>query len=294
MASATMATTSGTKNTTPGSDIIGKIVESRLALASVLILGTMVVIAIIAPLIAGDPMAMNPINRLQAPNLEHLFGTDRIGREVFDRTVYGARISLLVGLCVAITAISVGLFFGLLAGFVPALDNPLMRMTDALMSIPSILLAIALMALFGSSVLNVIIAIAIAEIPGVIRLVRSVVLSQREQLFVEAAIASGTRLPKLLRRHILPNTIGPLLVQGTLVFASAIITEAILSFLGAGTPPEIASWGNIVAEGRGVFPIAPWIIFFPGGCLALVVLAINILGDQMRDVLDPRVARQLG
>ena len=147
MASATMATTSGTKNTTPGSDIIGKIVESRLALASVLILGTMVVIAIIAPLIAGDPMAMNPINRLQAPNLEHLFGTDRIGREVFDRTVYGARISLLVGLCVAITAISVGLFFGLLAGFVPALDNPLMRMTDALMSIPSILLAIALMAL---------------------------------------------------------------------------------------------------------------------------------------------------
>jgi peptide/nickel transport system permease protein len=278
----------------PGSEITSKICESRLALASVVILGAMIVIAIIAPLIAGDPMAINPINRLQSPGLQHFFGTDRIGREIFDRTVYGARISLLVGACVAMVAISVGLFIGLLAGFVPSLDNPLMRMTDALMAIPSILLAIALMALFGSSVLNVIIAIAIAEIPGVIRLVRSVVLSQRGQLFVEAAIASGTRLPKILRRHILPNTLAPLLVQGTLVFASAIITEAILSFLGAGTPPEIASWGNIVAEGRGVFLIAPWVIFFPGGCLALVVLAINILGDQMRDVLDPRVARQVG
>lgn len=273
--------------------IVNRVMESRLVMVSIIILCAMVFLAIIAPFIASDPMAMNPINRLKAPGTEHLFGTDRIGRDVFDRTVYGARVSLLVGVSVAVVAISVGLLIGLLAGFVPAMDNILMRVTDALMAIPSILLAIALMALFGSSVVNVIIAIAIAEIPGVVRLVRSVVLSQREQLFVEASVASGTRLPKLLRRHILPNTLGPLLVQGTLVFASAIITEAILSFLGAGTPPEVASWGNIVAEGRGVFSIAPWVIFFPGGCLALVVLAINILGDQMRDVLDPRLARQV-
>lgn len=253
-----------------------------------------VAVAVFAPLLAGDPLELDPINRLKHPGAEYWFGTDRIGRDIFARTVYGTRVSLLVGASVTVLAISVGLTIGLLAGYIRVVDAVAMRFMDALMAIPGILLAIAMMTLFGSSIPNVIIAISIPEIPGVVRLVRSVVLSLREQPYVEAAVAVGTRLPKILIRHILPNTIAPLLVQGSLVFAGAVISEAILSFLGAGTPPETPSWGNMVAEGRLSFQIAPWTVFFPGFCLALVVLVINILGDSLRDTLDPRIAKTVG
>ncbi len=258
------------------------------------VLLTAVLVAVFAPLLAGDPLEMDPIIRLKRPGAEYWFGTDRIGRDIFARTVYGTRVSLLVGASVAVLAMAVGLTIGLLAGYIRAVDAVAMRFMDALMAIPGILLAIAMMTLFGSSIPNVIIAISIPEIPGVVRLVRSVVLSLREQPYVEAAVAVGTRLPKILIRHILPNTIAPLLVQGSLVFAGAVITEAILSFLGAGTPPEIPSWGNMVAEGRLSFQIAPWTVFFPGFCLAFVVLVINILGDSLRDTLDPRIAKKVG
>ena len=253
-----------------------------------------VFVAIFAPYLAGDPIEMDPLRRLKPPSADYWFGTDRLGRDIFARTVYGTRVSLLVAASVAVLTVVVGLTIGLLAGYVRVIDAIAMRIMDALMAIPGILLAIAMMTLFGSSIPNVIIAISVPEIPGMARLVRSVVLSLREQPYVEAAVAVGTRLPRILVRHILPNTIAPLLVQGSLVFAGAVITEAILSFLGAGTPPEIPSWGNMVADGRLAFHIAPWIVFFPGFCLAFVVLIINVLGDSLRDTLDPRIAKKIG
>ena len=257
------------------------------------ILGAMALIAFTAPLIATDPMELNPANRLKPPSAEHWFGTDHLGRDVYARTVYGTRISLTVGLAVALVSTVIGLAIGMLAGYVRLLDALVMRVMDGLMAIPGILFAIALMALFGSSVQNVIIAITVPEIPRVVRLVRAVVLTIREMPYVEAAVASGTRLPKILVRHILPNTFAPILVQATYVCASAMIVEALLSFLGAGTPPEIPSWGNMMAEGRVYFQIKPWLILFPGICLAVTVLTVNVLGDGLRDTLDPRIARRM-
>jgi peptide/nickel transport system permease protein len=216
-----------------------------------------------------------------------------LGRDIYTRALYGARISLAVGVSVAVLSIAIGLFIGLCAGYVRALDAVLMRVMDGLMAIPGILLAIALVSLAGANLGTVIVAITIPEIPRVVRLVRAIVLSVREEPYVEAAVAAGTRLPLILLRHVLPNTIPPLIVQATYVCASAMITEAILSFLGAGTPPEIPSWGNIMAEGRTYFQLAPWIIFFPGAALALTVLAVNVLGDGLRDTLDPRIAKRL-
>jgi peptide/nickel transport system permease protein len=216
-----------------------------------------------------------------------------LGRDVDSRVIYGARISLTVGIAVATLSIGIGLAIGLVTGFLRWLDAIVMRVMDGLMSIPSVLLAIALMALTKASVGNVIIAITIAEVPRVVRLVRSLVLSLREQPFVDAAIAAGTNLPLILLRHILPNTVAPLLVQGTYICASAMITEAILSFIGAGTPPNVPSWGNIMAEARSLFQIAGYLIFFPGVFLSLTVLAVNLLGDGMRDALDPRLARRM-
>ena len=207
--------------------------------------------------------------------------------------IYGARISLLVGLAVAVLGTLVGLAIGLVTGYLRWVDAIVMRVMDGLMSIPSVLLAIALMALTKASVGNVILAITLAEVPRVVRLVRSLVLSLREQPYVEAAVAAGTRLPLILWRHILPNTVAPLLVQATYVCASAMITEAILSFIGAGTPPNIPSWGNIMAEARSLFQIAGYLILFPGIFLSLTVLAVNLLGDGMRDALDPRLARRM-
>ncbi|UCH50089.1 MAG: ABC transporter permease [Betaproteobacteria bacterium] len=261
--------------------------------AGAAVLFVMALIAIFAPLIANDPMKLTPINRLKPPGEQYWFGTDFLGREVFARTIYGARVSLIVGGAVALVSVAIGLVIGLVAGYVRWIDAIVMRIMDGIMAIPGVLLAIALIAVAGASLMNVIIAITIPEIPRVVRLVRSVVLSIREQPYVEAAVSVGSPLPKILFKHILPNTIAPLIVQATFVCASAVVIEAILSFLGAGTPPEIPSWGNIMAEGRTYFQVAPWILFFPGLLLAITVLAVNILGDGLRDSLDPRIARRM-
>ena len=259
-----------------------------------IVLALMVLIALLAPWLGTvDPQVLSPAQRLKPPSSEHWFGTDMLGRDVYSRVIYGARISLTVGIAVATFSIGIGLAIGLVTGFLRWLDAIVMRVMDGLMSIPSVLLAIALMALTKASVGNVIIAITIAEVPRVVRLVRSLVLSLREQPFVDAAIAAGTNLPLILLRHILPNTVAPLLVQGTYICASAMITEAILSFIGAGTPPNVPSWGNIMAEARSLFQIAGYLIFFPGVFLSLTVLAVNLLGDGMRDALDPRLARRM-
>ena len=251
----------------------------------------MFLVAIFAPYLATDPMELEPWNRLKPPSGDHWFGTDHLGRDAFARTVYGTRISLSVGLIVALASSGFGLIIGLLAGYIRMVDTIVMRVMDGLMAIPSILFAIALVALMGGSVQNVIIAITVPEIPRVVRLVRAIVLSIREMPYVEAAIASGTRLPGVLIKHILPNTFAPLMVQATYICGSAVILEALLSFLGAGTPPEIPSWGNMIAEGRVYFQFKSWLILFPGICLAIMVLTVNILGDGLRDTLDPRIAR---
>ena len=254
----------------------------------------MMMMAVFAPYLGTvDPQALSPIRRLRWPSAQYWFGTDMLGRDVYSRTVYGARVSLIVGLSVALLATTIGLFIGVVAGFTRWVDAIVMRIMDGLMSIPSVLIAIALMALTRASMENVIFAITVADVPRVTRLVRGIVLTLREQPYVEAAIASGTSFPLILWRHIVPNTLPPLLVQGTFVAAGAMITEAILSFIGAGTPPNIPSWGNIMAEGRSLFQIAGHLILYPGICLSLTVLAVNLLGDGLRDALDPRLARRM-
>ena len=250
-------------------------------------------IALLAPWIATDPFRQAPINRLRPPSERWWFGTDQFGRDVFARTVYGARVSLIVGISVALVASAIGLLIGLVCGYFRWVDGVVMRIMDGLMAIPSILLAIALITLTRPGLGIVIVAIVIPEVPRISRVVRSVVLSIRSQPYVESAIAGGTRSGKLLARHILPNTLAPLIVQGTYVCASAMLIEAGLSFLGAGVPPEIPSWGNIIAQGRTFFQIAPWSILIPGAFLALTVLAVNMLGDGLRDRLDPRLARRM-
>lgn len=258
------------------------------------LLVTMIVIAITAPLLSSvDPQALAPARRVRHPSAEYWFGTDMLGRDVYTRVIYGTRVSLIVGFAVAVLSSLLGLVVGLVSGFIRMADGVIMRIMDGLMSIPPILLAIALMAATRGSVQNVIIAITIAEIPRVSRLVRSVVLSLREQPFVEAAIAAGTTTPRIILRHILPNTLAPLTVQATYICASAMIIEAILSFIGAGTPPIIPSWGNIMAEGRALWQVAPYIVFFPALFLSLTVLAVNLLGDGLRDALDPRLAKRI-
>jgi peptide/nickel transport system permease protein len=261
--------------------------------AGIVIIAVMAAVAVAAPLIAPHPLAINPIDRLKPPSTAHPFGTDMLGRDIFARTVYGGRVSLVVGFSVAALTTLFGTAIGVVAGYLRRLDGLVMRIMDGLMAVPGILLAIAFMAIASASVLNVVVAITIAEVPRMVRLVRSVVLSIREQPYVEAAVSIGTRTPKLILRHILPNTIAAMTVQATYVCASAMITEAILSFLGAGTPPEIPSWGNIMAEGREFFELTPWIVLFPGLFLAATVLAVNLVGDGLRDTLDPRVARRM-
>ena len=264
------------------------------AIAGAIVLLLMVLVAVFAAFLGTtDPQALSPIRRLRPIGAEHWFGTDMLGRDVYSRVIYGTRVSLTVGLAVALLATSIGLLIGLVTGYLRWLDAVMMRVMDGLMSIPSVLLAIALISLTRASLENVIMAIAITEVPRVVRLVRSLVLTLREQPYVEAAIASGTRLPAILLRHILPNTLAPLLVQATYICASAMITEAILSFVGAGTPPNIPSWGNIMAEARSLIQVAPTILLFPGIFLSLTVLSVNLLGDGLRDALDPRLARRM-
>ncbi len=254
----------------------------------------MLLVAAFAPLLwTADPTALAPARRTREPSALYWFGTDMLGRDVYSRVLYGARVSLLVGFSVAILSSATGLAIGLVSGFVRWADGIIMRIMDGLMSIPPILLAIAMMALTRASVQNVIIAITIAEVPRVSRLVRGVVLSLREQPYVDAAVAAGTRTPMIILRHILPNTLAPITVQATYICASAMIVEAILSFIGAGTPPIIPSWGNIMAEGRALWQVKPYIVFFPAIFLSVTVLAVNLLGDGLRDALDPRMAKRL-
>lgn len=274
--------------------VIGFIRRNPTMAVGIFILGAMVFIAIFAPYLGTtDPTALAPARRTREPSAQFWFGTDMLGRDVYSRVLYGARVSLIVGFSVAFLASVAGLTIGLIAGYIRLADTIIMRIMDGLMSIPPILLAIALMALTRGSVYNVIIAITIAEIPRVSRLVRGVVLSLREQPYVEAAIAAGTRTPTIIFRHILPNTLAPMIVQATFICAGAMITESILSFIGAGTPPIVPSWGNIMAEGRALWQVKPYIVFFPAIFLSITVLSINLLGDGLRDALDPRMAKRL-
>jgi peptide/nickel transport system permease protein len=272
------------------------------------ILGIVVAIALLAPLLGTtDPAQIDPTGRNRRPGTErlvrgtdgtqttvkHWMGTDSLGRDVYSRVIYGARVSLIVGVTVALISGTVGLVIGVAAGYVRWLDGIVMRVMDGLMSIPAILLAIGLVSISRAGLRSVILAIVIPEVPRVVRLVRSVVLSIREEPYVEAAVALGARTPALLARHVMPNAVAPLIVQATFICASAIIVEAILSFLGVGIPPATPTWGNIMAEGRVLFRIFPHNIFFPGVFLALTVLGVNMLGDGLRDSLDPRLRKQL-
>ncbi len=263
------------------------------ALGAVL-LAAIVLAALFAPFMGTiDPTSLSPSNRLKPPTPQNWLGTDQFGRDVWSRLIYGARVSLIVGSLVALFSVGLGLIIGMVAGYIRWLDAIVMRVMDGLMAIPGILLAIALVSLSGASIATVIIAITIPEIPRVVRLVRAVVLSVREEPYVESAISIGTPLVKILYRHVLPNCIPPLIVQATYICASAMLTEAILSFLGAGTPPIIPSWGNMIAEGRIFFQIAPWNILWPGVALSLTILAVNVLGDGLRDRLDPKIAKRM-
>jgi peptide/nickel transport system permease protein len=290
---------------TPARTMMKRLVRNPVVAIGGTVLLLMTMIGLFAPWLGTlDPTAINPSTRNRLPGFErtiraddgtttvfkHRMGTDSLGRDVYSRVVYGARVSLLIAVSVASIAIAIGLVIGLVAGYVRPLDGIIMRFMDGLMAIPGILLAIAVVSLFRSGLVSVIVAIIVPEIPRVVRVVRSIVLSVREEPYVEAAIMAGTRLPKLMVRHILPNTIAPLIVQGTFIAASAILVEAILSFLGIGIPPEIPTWGNIMAEGRNLFRVFPHNILYPGIFLALTVLAVNMLGDGLRDTLDPKMA----
>jgi peptide/nickel transport system permease protein len=278
----------------PRKGVLGFIRRNPMITAGGFLLLLMVMLAIFAPLLwTVDPTALAPARRTRAPSALYWFGTDMLGRDIYSRVVYGARVSLIVGFSVAFLASGIGLLIGLVSGMVRWADGVIMRIMDGLMSIPPILVAIALMALTRGSVQNVVIAITIAEIPRVTRLVRGVVLSLREQPYVEGAVASGSGAAAIIFRHILPNTLPALTVQATYICASAMIVEAILSFIGAGVPPQTPSWGNIMAEGRALWQVKPHIVFFPAVFLSFTVLAVNLLGDGLRDALDPRMAKRL-
>ena len=289
-------------------DVAYRLARNPTVVFGVVILALICAMGLAAPWLASfDPSAINPAFRNKTPGavemvraddgtkteLRHWMGTDSLGRDIASRVVYGARASLVVGVSVAVLAVAIGLAIGLAAGYLRWLDGVVMRIMDGLMAIPAILLAIALVSLSSAGLTAVIVAIVVPEVPRVVRLVRSVVLSVREEPYVEAAISVGTPTLPLVIRHILPNTLPPLIVQATYVCASAILIEAILSFLGVGIPPETPTWGNIMAEGRTLFRVYPHNVFYPGIFLALTVLAVNLLGDGLRDTLDPRMRKRV-
>ena len=261
----------------------------------VIVLGLLIGVAVCADLLTSvDPGALRPRARLKPPSDLNWLGTDHLGRDVLARLIYGSRVSLLIGVAVALVAVVFGTLLGLVSGMMRRLDSVIMRGMDGMMAIPAILFAIALIGALGANLITICIAIAIPEIPRVARMVRSIVLTVRDEAFVEAAVSMGTRLPVLMVRHILPSTLAPLIVQATYIASSAILIEASLSFLGIGMPDEIPSWGNMMADARLYFQLQPGLMFFPGICIALTVLGINRLGDGLRDLLDPRLARSVG
>jgi peptide/nickel transport system permease protein len=277
----------------PWSGLFRAVISGPIAIASLILLA-IVLIAVAAPIVATtDPILIHPMERLRPGSLQHWFGTDALGRDVYARVVYGARTSLIVGTFAAAASIAFGLAIGIIAGYFRMADLIIMRVMDGVMAIPSIVLAVALVAISGASLTTVLVAIAVPEIPRVVRLVRGVILNLRGEPYVEAAISLGTPAPLLLIRHMIPNTMAPLIVQSSFVLASAILTEAALSFLGVGLPPEIPSWGNIMSEGRKYFQLYPGLIFIPGAFLAVTVLSVNLIGDALRDALDPKMAKRL-
>lgn len=274
--------------------LIGVVSRNGAVVGGLAVIGAMAFVALLAPVLTShDPAQISPMTRLRPPSLTHPFGTDMLGRDLYTRVLYGARVSLIVGFSVAFLASAIGLMIGLFAGYFRALDGLIMRTMDGFMAIPGILLAIALMALWGGSVTNVIIAITLVEIPRVARLIRGVVLSLREQTFVEAAVAAGTPAASIVLRHILPNTLAPLMVQATYVCGAAMLVESILSFIGAGVPPSIPTWGNIMADGRALWQLKPELVFIPAIALSVTILAVNLVGDGLRDRFDPRMARNV-
>ena len=238
-----------------------------------------------------DPLMLDPDDRLQGPNWKHWFGTDNAGRDIYSRTLHGGRVSLMVGFFVAIFTTAVGMVIGLISGYTPKLDMIIQRVMDAIMSFPTLLLALALVAMLGSSLWNVIGVITFVDTPRMVRIVRATVLSLREQMYIDAARSIGAPTWRILFVHLAPNTMAPVLVQATYIFALAILTEASLSFLGLGIPPENPSWGNILALGRTFLQQAFWISFFPGLLLTINVLAMNLVGDGLRDAFDPKLSR---
>ena len=272
---------------------IRRLLHHRLFVLGAILFGAILIVAILAPWIAPlDPNKLSMRNKFQPPSANFLFGTDNFGRSLWSRVVWGAQLSMLIGgSVVAINAIA-GTAIGAIAGYVPKLDNLLMRINDALMAFPAVLLAIAVTAVLGPSVNDVIIALAIVYTPRTARIVRASVIVLREMEYVQAARAAGAGDWRILRRHILPNAMAPLIVQLSFLFAYAVLTEATLSFLGVGAVPPTPTWGNIMAEGRQYMTDAPWIITIPGAALMITVLGLNLLGDGLRDVLDPRLRLQ--
>jgi peptide/nickel transport system permease protein len=268
---------------------LGVLARRKITLVGVVLMVLVVVVGLVAPFIAVSPTHMDVSARLTRPGAAHWFGTDDVGRDVFSRVVHGARLSLLVGVAVVVFSFVVGLGCGLVAGYYRRLDNVVMRVMDGLMAFPAIILAIALMASLGPSVLNVIIAIGVVYTPRVARVVRGSVLVIRETSYVEAARALGASDVALLGRHVLPNCLSPVIVQGSFVFAAAVLTEAALSFLGVGVPPYVPSWGNILSDGRLYMQQAPWLVLYPGAAIMLTVLGLNLFGDGLRDLLDPKI-----
>ncbi len=287
----------------PPREIARKLLRNPAVLIGGGVLALLVLVALLAPLLGTvDPTLLDPGNRdllpgtageitsLTGETQAHRFwmGTDSYGRDIYSRVMYGGRVSLIVGVAVEVLSLTFGVAIGLASGYIRWLDTVVMRIMDGLMAIPGILLAIALVAMWRASLVTVIVAITIPEIPRVVRLVRSLVLTIREEPYVEAARSVGTSTAAMLYRHVLPNTLAPLIVQGTYICGQAILVEAILSFLGVGLPTDIPTWGNIMAEGRLQFQQFPHNVLFPGLFLALTVLAVNMLGDGLRDTLDPR------
>ena len=279
----------------PGSRFywVKMLLENRAAVVSGLFILITVLLAVFAPLLSPyDPTHLEPGIRLLGPSSSHWFGTDDVGRDVLTRILFGARISLIVGASVTLVAALVGSVLGLVAAYYPKFDTPIMRIMDGMMAFPSILLAIAIMASLGPSTTNVIVALSVVYTPSIARLVRSAALVTKQQPYVESARVIGARDPLILRRYVFANSLSPLIVQCTFVVAFAIISEASLSFLGAGVPPEIPTWGNMLRDGQRVLQRAWWLAVFPGTALFLMVLALNLLGDGLRDALDPRTRRR--